>query len=924
MDKIGIAVGHLPNAVPFTLSQSHGLDRDLPPIPGEKGSQSKISKNIQISRQELLSAIESRELFDLHYVSLTERVLTSWTSGGRQRNVLRLRCVLASLDFFRHRYSQAYVKFTVLPEPYAEGHWSLIEASHLAKQLECHAQLGKPYDQAWASVIIALLETIPRAVSISDDIKGKTQDISLRWLDSFFLYTQLRNHTQSFSQEIPISRFAPIQIQVYNQVARIASSGSQDGTEITVIVKNHSECSVEVDDVRVCVISGTGKEMWFTSGKAELNAGENVMTLSCFLFSKPGKYVVDVSQIRLSKVIVQYLHRKHNDFSRESTFVDILEDGDALQVDLELSKEVWLDRCRTCTMNIWTGRNEMDRLVIRLYDKNSGELIKGFLEATLERNLDDNDDAAKVVTNLTIDENENQLIINNLLPHSITRLTIPLLDFHGATDSTMSFSTELDYWDTKQPLRKRQIQTELRLSIGLPLGVNVQDFFRSDRLLSKFLISAGSGGYLRLGKVRLECEGMEAKEDGPFEIATSMQKNDTIVTPTQTASFLFSICKRQTSSIGSLNRNLRLTISYRTLHEEVVQILLDQLDRVLSKKGKQVSKAHKRNLQQALSSFGMNQTDLSIYLSKGRLQFIPRSDGQWRRLYRQWAGLQNNMEEENHIARIVRETLSEAQDGNIAAVEASQSKWQQLSLIVDVPRMNIVNAVTVDLEDSNQIVRIGYVVKGRITIETRFHWDDEMNHKVKKPVPSLLSSGHFEEKYKEDDEDDDAASFQDAKSQASTPTQSDGTITPAHSEKDDSGTPDDSNIYYLSIDINCDFVHWLLIGSKRTVIQVVRPEQSLATSTFNQVDFSLVAIKSGDLLLPSVTIWPSPDPIQVTPPSHAHRDKESNAKLFEEESKRMRKLESITCDSHIINEAKYVKVLPALQGDETRTYWMNV
>lgn len=113
LDKIGVAVGHLPRVHPFTMSL-HGIDRtrrDLPPLPPEASQDGRASDKIsavprsssraeqgQITRTELLRAIESREVFDLHYVALTERVVAGWMSGGRIRNVLRLRAVLASLD----------------------------------------------------------------------------------------------------------------------------------------------------------------------------------------------------------------------------------------------------------------------------------------------------------------------------------------------------------------------------------------------------------------------------------------------------------------------------------------------------------------------------------------------------------------------------------------------------------------------------------------------------------------------------------------------------------------------------------------------------------------------------------------------------------------------------------------------------------
>lgn len=111
MDRIGISVGHLPQTVPFSLSldPSHGVSdedekvgRDLPPLPSDEQSQaietSGLGLGKKISRQELLNAIGSREVFDLQYVTLAERVVAGWMNGGRKRNVLRLRAILGSLD----------------------------------------------------------------------------------------------------------------------------------------------------------------------------------------------------------------------------------------------------------------------------------------------------------------------------------------------------------------------------------------------------------------------------------------------------------------------------------------------------------------------------------------------------------------------------------------------------------------------------------------------------------------------------------------------------------------------------------------------------------------------------------------------------------------------------------------------------------
>lgn len=941
LDKIGIAVGHLPKAMPFTLSTYHSgpaMDRKLPSLSDEVGQASKASKEASITRPELLSAIEDREVFDLHYISLTERVLASWTSGGRRRNVLRLRCVLGSLDFYRERFSQAYSKFTALPEEYSEQGWSIIEASHLAKQLECHSRLGKAFTRAWVSVVVALLETIPKTFRM----EKQSQDTSLRWLNPSFLYSQLREHTQDYSQEIPLSRFDPINIIVKDQVARVAKGLSQDGTQLTATIENRSDCSVEVDDIRVCLVNGAGKEMWFTSGRAELAHGSSDIALSCHLFSEPGRYMVDVSQIRLAKVILQYMHRKSKESPRDANYVTVLEDGDALHASMELSRQVQLDQSRRCTMSIWTGRNEMQRMVIRLFNKDSGTRVVGLLEAKLEEDM-----GSQLIT-LTVNE-ERELSLTNLPAQTLVKLLFPLHEIRGAADGTLKFLAELDYYNQRKaaPSRKRQVRTEVALPVGLPLGVNVQDFFRSDQLFSKFLISAGSGGLLRLGSVHLECEDVTSKEDAPFEILDPIRKSEPVVTPSQAASYLFAIRrsknKGKNTAAGPINRNLRLTLSYRTLLEEAIQIVLYQLECVLVRQNEateHISIAHQRCLRRALELYVATQADLTALYRKGRLHFALRSEKQWRHIYRQWAGMQDT-EEEDRIHKIVQDTLAASQDEGGSEL---QVEWRELSLLVDVPRMKMINAVTIQLCERTEPVRIGQVVKAKISIETSFYWDEEeVGEQAKSEVVDEAGddqvpkvNGHKVKEaaeHDDDDDDDDAASFQDAQSEASNGQRSHSrsplmldkkNLSPSSAKQP---LPLPPSTISLSIDIHCDYVNWLLVGSKRVVNTIHPPgplQEEYSEVTRSEVDFSLIAIQSGSICFPSVTIWPLADPIETTPPSHAHRDKESNAIQYEKEKRRMEQLQRLTCDTHITNEAETVTVLPALKGAERKTYWINL
>jgi hypothetical protein len=104
LDLIGMATGHLPTTLPFSRSQP-ATERDLPAVPADEAQRDlpalpeEAKKSIgKMTRQELQQAVESCEIFDLHFVTLTERVIACSESAGRRESVLQLRAVLASLN----------------------------------------------------------------------------------------------------------------------------------------------------------------------------------------------------------------------------------------------------------------------------------------------------------------------------------------------------------------------------------------------------------------------------------------------------------------------------------------------------------------------------------------------------------------------------------------------------------------------------------------------------------------------------------------------------------------------------------------------------------------------------------------------------------------------------------------------------------
>ncbi|KAK0529724.1 hypothetical protein OC835_004246 [Tilletia horrida] len=206
LDRMGLLVGWLPAQEPWlTGFGSHASANGVRPFLLKDTAQDELSIPNAIR-----SLFSSREIFDLRYSSLTERVLAACMlasssvapSGsvlsavpsalaaggstnaagpttGRRRHVLFLRIVLTSLDLIRGRWKEAYTSLVPLaescaptisgPVPIASqamllrsagsagNGWPAMEALLRAQCLQCHAALAMAQDRAWVGAVVAWL-----------------------------------------------------------------------------------------------------------------------------------------------------------------------------------------------------------------------------------------------------------------------------------------------------------------------------------------------------------------------------------------------------------------------------------------------------------------------------------------------------------------------------------------------------------------------------------------------------------------------------------------------------------------------------------------------------------------------------------------------------------------------------------------------
>ncbi|SPO25257.1 related to TRS130 - subunit of the TRAPP complex of the cis-Golgi [Ustilago trichophora] len=731
LDRIGIDAGHLPATEPFSFATtSNPIERDLPPLPSgearaeaDPGAAVVLDVKQKSSRPEIQRAVESREVFDSHYLALCDRILTGWKASLRKRDALHVRTIVATLHYLRGKHQSAYDSFVGLTEAYAVAKFGSLEGHSLAMQLDCHAKLDKPKDRGWIAAALSALR-----VSIQSPTAGR-RAVELadadKWIDPSYLCDQLRTASSSLEREIPISGYPLFSITVPHASAKLA--GTEDGTLLTVHVTSLLPCVQEVEDVRVCLVTAGGATLWYTSAKTQLNPGVTSVELFC-PHPAHGVYSVDVTQIRMARMIFQYDYASKG---VEAVLVRVPKDGDAPSVSVALPKEIDLEKKREVEVTIWTGRDDMDVVEVAVLSSSDADGVclvdcgKAKISAGENAKLDIAQSSAEA------------LVLKSLSKHTTTSITLPFVQVPES--GILEGQITLTYTTTSATARyangrKRTLRTPLYLRTALPLGVNVQDFFRTSCLLSKFTISAGGGGSIRLQPVSLVAEEANGagQEAGGYTIEACSSEREAMVTPRQPATYLFRVFKTNSSSERREGgKRLRLVVRYRALQEDAVACASRAMDIVIEEKGEELQElkkglAGRRLLDDAMVRYVRDRLDLPAYSISGRIRTGTMDTAWWRQELRSWGQCSLTL---SALLSLISTTLNSVLP--TTTVEEAEEIWQTLTIPVEIPTVDYVNAVTLTLADqtstainNSDIVVVGQPVEVIISIRTTCRWSN--------------------------------------------------------------------------------------------------------------------------------------------------------------------------------------------------------
>ncbi|GLB35442.1 putative trafficking protein particle complex subunit 10, TRAPPC10 [Lyophyllum shimeji] len=689
LDVIGVTVGHLPQRPPFSSSFK----------PSDAPLQT-TSKNT-ISNADIQKATENAETFYNLYVDATNRAIDMYTKAGRKKFALRLHGSLAALDLHRGNYKTALAIYTSLPAHYAPHMWTSLESFMLSKALDTHADLQREKDTEWIHILLSFLKSY---------IDSQGSELLMHEEDKVEYITKLVDNLRQTASELESDLAHPDHPAISLSVsadARIAET--KDGCFVDVTVKNHLPCVLPADEISVVLAGRDAERCKFSSPTTGLPSGKTQLTLFCPA-AAAGTYVLDSSELRISRLCFQWTHRKPPSKAaslRKETPVLVRVPRDVLALDVQLGQptKVELGESPTLLVALSTGRNHVLEASIRLI---SSGVTFGIQDAYLSGDNKKPSRPLEIVDGrVVLRDIPEDTAVSFLVPHSDT-----------SAFQAMKIVTEVEYTTVPEPSLSRTIRMTRVVLTALPVAVNVEDFFRRSRLFSKFTISTTSHQHVRICAAHLTTQGGGLEGVSIVRCATK-KRGVVTVTPAQPVNFLFHI----DSVHGPVRESLNLLIRYRMLREEVEAVVEEAVTQVLAAS----PSPHKHRVtlvNKLVEALEHDAAWVDLYGITGELK-VPET---------------SKDEADEETCRLLDEVKQLLQQHRHPYPPTGN--WREIVIPVDVPYMDIIAAACVRIlatpfsdflpDQAALPLYAGQPISARLTINTSFHWGSSAGNKERR------------------------------------------------------------------------------------------------------------------------------------------------------------------------------------------------
>ncbi|GAA5838208.1 hypothetical protein JCM5353_006041 [Sporobolomyces roseus] len=676
VDKIGMGAGHLPMIHPFSMSLNE------------------ISASSSTSTGPIQPADRP---------PVSRKDLLTYQTSGRKRCAIKLHAGLAGLEHHRSRPASAQKLFSQLPAHYVDLRWTSLE-SHLLSQctaLQARLEMSKERLLSTLALVRSGIEFGAKEWNLralTEDGDGNEKNVDL----ATSLMKDVHALSADLSKDFAAVAFPTFSIRLAPGTGERATD--EDGVVVTALVRNLLPTAVQVDEARLKFSTSEGEQVWFTAGKTELQpTGDTAISLFCPT-AATGRLALELSQLRFSRIIFQYSHRPISARNlapdprlapsipdTDQPYILLGQDFQAVQVEIEPPETIHLDRERQVIICVDPGRNSVTKISLHFEIQNLNMTID-----SRRARLVDQDEKSCSLTTAVAD----QVSLETLKPFKVIKVRLPVKG--EIVDPLIRFNIVAEYSTIKRPTLRRTLRRPFVYSVGLPLAVNVQDYFRENCLLSKFSITTDG-----LQSLKVKSALLEAPKAVTVKPCRSVDASPTTISAVQTANFLFKLFCEQPSEVDGL---LRLVLHYSSiedqLNELVKSIVLSNIDSTMQ--------AHTRWLLTMVSARVNRSVDMRKFANDQDLSNLTFENLDWQDEIRRCS---SKLEERERLVG----TLHKIYRALASADSASESTyWRRLEIPLELPSLSILNLVSVT--PSLYRVEVGQPIQTTISISCFYRW----------------------------------------------------------------------------------------------------------------------------------------------------------------------------------------------------------
>ncbi|KAI9655230.1 MAG: hypothetical protein M1831_004940 [Alyxoria varia] len=538
----------------------------------------------------LIEAATSKKNARSIFYSLTEFAASSYRVAGRSKAAERLSADLAVLKYNQGDFAAAASIFSKIALEYGNNHWSMMEATFLKMYADCLRVLNRK-DEHMRAIMALFSKRIDAGKGWKELASHQTQEHgSTTDTDSIF------SELLKYSEQLPYDFTAPMQkyFARYEVDHHIKLLPDRDGFDLGIELQQQLCNELHIDAVKVRLVNsadGQAKDIWLQSdGPIDLDRASSKVSLRSNTTTL-GSYFVDKIIVQTSKIAFTYESLVKSEATTPLGLTTSISAQNlratkgskmlcyprpvSFRSSITVAREVHIGSSRALEITFDTGDNETlsSQMILRA---GSGGLRLRTANASVL-------DSSHRSSSIPMNENSSKagvLDFGAMPRETFARVLVPF-DMERLLPA-IAVRLEFQYATTKGTF---SFQLNSSVKIEVHLDINVQDMFKQQGILSKFMFKPVDSIPLRVLDANLE-------ESETFEVHPGMQLGSRfasfVVLPNEPASMTFKICRRATAAMrwsskakwddepvaADPKHMLVLRVKYRSLQDEITETVM--------------------------------------------------------------------------------------------------------------------------------------------------------------------------------------------------------------------------------------------------------------------------------------------------------------------------------------------------------------